>query len=459
MIPIHNNLNGRVAVITGGSGVLCSEMARELARQGVKVAILNRDAEKGQKIVDSIKEAGGTTTFFARVHPDDRDGFKAQIRRLCSDYPGYAVCFRFCCRDGREVWLEETARGEFDAAGKLLRVKGLTRDISERKRAELALAERTLQLALAAKAALVGSYSYDVSTDTLQVSEGFAALHDLPEGTTEITRADWRAGCTWRILSGSRRCGGGPCGNDAANTRRGIASFVATARCAGSKSRSFICYGGDGSPQRVVGVNIDLTERKQAEEHRNILNAELDHRVKNVLATVGAIIRHTQHSTPSMTDFVTALEQRIESLAGTHELLSHSNWRGVALTEVIEREFAPYAGDNAEISGPSVTLKAEAAQAVAMVLHELTTNSAKYGAFSSEAGRVRLNWQWPQNSRRENLVVDWHESGGPQILAPPASGYGSSIIRELIPFELEVRSSWPLPGTACAAAWKFPPFG
>ncbi len=374
--------------------------------------------------------------FFARVHPDDRDGFKAQIRRLCPDYPGYAVCFRFCCRDGREVWLEETARGEFDAAGKLLRVKGLTRDISERKRAELALAERTLQLALAAKAALVGSYSYDVSTDTLQVSEGFAALHDLPEGTTEITRADWRAGMHLedleRVEEMRRR---------ALRERRGeYETEYRIVRRDGEvrwiESRSFICYGGDGSPQRVVGVNIDLTERKQAEEHRNILNAELDHRVKNVLATVGAIIRHTQHSTPSMTDFVTALEQRIESLAGTHELLSHSNWRGVALTEVIEREFAPYAGDNAEISGPSVTLKAEAAQAVAMVLHELTTNSAKYGAFSSEAGRVRLNWHWPQNSRRENLVVDWHESGGPQILAPPASGYGSSIIRELIPFEL-----------------------
>jgi two-component sensor histidine kinase len=138
-----------------------------------------------------------------------------------------------------------------------------------------------------------------------------------------------------------------------------------------------------------------------------------------------------------MGDFVTALERRIESLAGTHELLSHSNWRGVALTEVIEREFAPYAGDNAEVSGPSVTLKAEAAQAVAMVLHELTTNSAKYGAFSSEAGRVRLGWYWLQNGgAREHLVVDWHEIGGPHILSPPASGYGSSIIRELIPFEL-----------------------
>src|SRR4029077_3684350 len=136
----------------------------------------------------------GYNDFFARVHPDDRAGVKAQIRRLRRDRPGYGVCFRFCCRDGREVWLEETARGEFDSAGRLLRVKGLTRDISERKRVELALAERTLQLALAAKAALVGSFSYDVNTDTLQVSEGYAALHDLPDGTTEIRRADWQAG-------------------------------------------------------------------------------------------------------------------------------------------------------------------------------------------------------------------------------------------------------------------------
>ncbi|HEU0059223.1 MAG TPA: PAS domain-containing protein [Hyphomicrobiaceae bacterium] len=382
------------------------------------------------------KASDAYNDFFAHVHPDDRDGFRAQIRRLRRERPGYAVCFRFCCSDGREAWLEETARGEFDADGKLLRVKGLTRDISERKRAELALAERTLQLALAAKAALVGSYSYDVATDTLQVSEGYAALHDLPEGTTEITSADWQAGMHLedleRVEEVRRR---------ALRERRGeyeteyrIVHRDGEVRWI--ESRSFICYGGDGSPQRVVGVNIDVTERKLAEEHRNILNAELDHRVKNVLATVGAIIRHTQHSTPSMLDFVTALEQRIESLAGTHELLSHSNWRGVALTEVIEREFAPYAGDNAEISGPSITLKAEAAQAVAMVLHELTTNSAKYGAFSSEAGRVCLSWHWPQQGMGERLVVDWRERGGPQIVAPPPSGYGSSVIRELIPFEL-----------------------
>jgi PAS domain S-box-containing protein len=396
-------------------------------RSGNAAAILGPEPSVGD---------GAHNDFFKQVHPDDRDGFRAQIRQLRPDNPGYAWCFRFRCRDGREVWLEEKARGEFDTTGKLVRVKGLTRDVSERKNAERALAERTLQLALAGKAALVGSYSYDIHTDTLQVSEGYVALYGLPEGTTEITRAEWRARTHIEDIDRVEVLR-----QRAFRERRGEYEIeYRIVRCDGEvrwiESRSFMAYALDGSPQQVVGVNIDVTERKQAEEHRNILNAELDHRVKNVLATVGAIIRHTQHSTPLMADFVTALEQRIESLAGTHELLSHHNWRGVSLAEVVHREFAPYAGDNAEIGGPAVFLKAEATQAVAMVLHELTTNSAKYGAFSSQDGRVLLRWRWPQHGACDRLIVDWQEIGGPALVSPPRSGYGSSIIRELIPFEL-----------------------
>ena len=243
----------------------------------------------------------------------------------------------------------------------------------------------------------------------------------MPEGTTETSQREWRALVHAEDLERAEAWW-----EQAFREQRREYELeyriVRGGEVRWIESRSFISYAGDGSPQRVVGVNIDVTERKQAEEHRNILNAELDHRVKNVLATVGAIIRHTQHSTPAMADFVTALEQRIESLAGTHELLSHSNWRGVSLAEVVAREFAPYAGDNAEISGPSVTLKAEAAQAVAMVLHELTTNSAKYGAFSTQDGRVRLRWRWWQKSATEQLVVDWQEIGGPEVVTRPPIG-------------------------------------
>jgi two-component sensor histidine kinase len=180
------------------------------------------------------------------------------------------------------------------------------------------------------------------------------------------------------------------------------------------------------------------------------LNAELDHRVKNVLATVSAIIGQTQEASRSPDDFVAGVRRRIQSLAATHELLSRSNWHGVSLAEIIQRELAPYDKTN-DIGGPSVTLKPEATQAVATVLHELTTNAAKHGAFSNGTGRVSVQWRWLQNGSHGRLLIEWQETGGPPVLAPSRSGYGTSIIRELIPFELggAVELSFAPEGTRC----------
>jgi PAS domain S-box-containing protein len=388
--------------------------------------------------------------FLKGVHPDDRASLKAHIRELRPDDASYALSFRYVRADGRQIWLEEAAKGEFDAAGRLLRIKGLTRDITERKNAELALAERNVQLALAAKAGLVGSYSYDADTDRMQVSEGYAAIHGLPEGTTASTRTAWQI----RALPEDRdrinalrmeaiRERRGEYGAEYRIVRGGEVRWI--------ESRSFISYDGDGRRRRVIGVNIDVTERKRAEERQGVLVAELDHRVKNVLATVGAIITQTQEASSSHVDFVTALNLRINSLARTHELLSESNWRGASLAEILRREFAPYGTGNAEARGPSVTLKAEATQAVATVLHELTTNAAKYGAFASRAGHVSVQWRWLQNGSRDRLVIEWQETGGPPVSAPSRSGYGTSIIRELIPFELggEVELSFVPDGIKC----------
>ena len=132
--------------------------------------------------------------FLSHIHPDDRSSLKKCIRALRPEKPSYALSFRYVRPDGTEVWLEETAKGAFSAAGQLLRIKGLTRDITDRKRAEHALAERNAQLALAGKAALVGTCAYDVDTKRIRVSEGYAAIHGLPEGTTEIPHRQWQAG-------------------------------------------------------------------------------------------------------------------------------------------------------------------------------------------------------------------------------------------------------------------------
>jgi PAS domain S-box-containing protein len=186
----------------------------------------------------------------------------------------------------------------------------------------------------------------------------------------------------------------------------------------------------------VARQAADLIERKRAEEQQLALNAELNHRVKNVLATVSSIINQTRKGSGTYGEFVVGLDRRIRSLANTHDLLSRAHWHGVALAEIVQREFGPYGRGNSDVGGPSVTLKAEAAQAVAMVLHELTTNAAKYGAFSKRNGRVLLKWWWQQNGGDPRLVIEWKEVGGPAVVPPSRSGYGTSVVRELIPFEL-----------------------
>jgi two-component sensor histidine kinase len=118
-------------------------------------------------------------------------------------------------------------------------------------------------------------------------------------------------------------------------------------------------------------------------------------------------------------------------------MLSHSRWHGASLVEIIRSELAPYTAANTDIGGPSIILKSDAAQATAMVLHELATNAAKYGALSKHGGQVSVRWFWLANGTlHHRLAIEWQEIGGPPVSAPSTAGYGTSIIRELIPFEL-----------------------
>jgi PAS domain S-box-containing protein len=338
-----------------------------------------------------------------------------------------------------------------DATGVIVGVVNMTIDISERRQAERTLAERNAQLALAGRAALVGSYVYDVNKGTMQISDGYATIHGLPDGITEATISEWRSRVHPEDLARAEGL------REQAFTERRKEDnaeyriILSTGEVRWIERRGVISYGKDDRPERVVGVNIDVTDRKRAEQHLHALNAELDHRVKNVLATVSAIIAQTQESSISRAEFATGLNSRIKSLAGTHELLSETNWRGVSLAKIIRRELAPYTRGNTEARGPSVTLKAEATQAVATVLHELTTNAAKHGALSNGSGRVSVRWRWLQNGSHERLVIEWQETDGPPVLTPSRFGYGTSIIRELIPFEFggTVELSFASGGTRC----------
>ena len=325
-----------------------------------------------------------------------------------------------------------------DNAGAIVGVLNMKVDITERKKAERALAERNTQFALAGKAALVGSYAYDPGTDVMQIDEGYATLHGLPEGTIETTRSAWQARAHPQDLPRVEEVRRQAFLEQWSEYDVEYRIVRAEGDVRWIESRSFISYSPDGRPHRVVGVNIDITERKRAEEQQRVLVAELDHRVKNVLATVSAVAAQTLDASSSMDHFVAAFDGRLRSMAKTHELLSEHRWRGIPLAELLRRELAPYAGaNNTEIAGPEVILSAEAGQVVGMVLHELATNAAKHGALFTRDGKVSVQWHRQLNGdARAGLVIEWQETGGPPAEAASKAGYGMSVIRELIPHEL-----------------------
>jgi PAS domain S-box-containing protein len=341
-------------------------------------------------------------------------------------------------RNGAPIWI--TARGEavYDSKGQIVGLRGTVQDITDRKIAEQTLAERNVQLALAGKAALVGSWAYDADKEIMQVSEGYAAIHGFPEGTTKIARSECLAGVHPDDIGRVEQSR-----SEAFQaSRREYSVEYRIFRPGGEmrwvETRCFISYDSEGHPHRVVGVSIDISERKRVEEQQGKLVAELDHRVKNVLATVQAVAAHTMQASSSMEHFVAALDGRIRSMGSTHELLSHRRWQGISLAELVERELAPYTtGSNTDIGGPDVMLSAEAGQAMATVLHELVTNAAKHGALSAPSGRVSIRWRLPLNgSADDRLVLTWEETGGPLVVSRSKSSYGMHVVRELIPYEL-----------------------
>jgi two-component sensor histidine kinase len=194
-----------------------------------------------------------------------------------------------------------------------------------------------------------------------------------------------------------------------------------------------------------------FAERRQAKEHQDLLIAELDHRVKNVLARVAAVVRHTSRRCGTLEEFVQSIDGRIQSMAAAHSLLSRSRWRGVGLIDLLHRQLAPYSTDaNVSLNGPDVILTSGETQALAVVIHELVTNAVKYGALSNRDGSVSLSWDCTGVDLAMLRIV-WREICGPPIVVSSQSGYGSSLIRELIPHELggAVELTFPSDGACC----------
>jgi PAS domain S-box-containing protein len=203
-----------------------------------------------------------------------------------------------------------------------------------------------------------------------------------------------------------------------------------------------------GTLVRLSGVTIDITDRKEAEEHQLLLAREVDHRARNALAVVHAIVRLSRAST--MEGYVEAVEGRIRALAQTHALLSQSRWQGADLAHLVEEEMTPFRigqGVKVTAEGASLVLPAEKAQIVALALHELATNAAKYGALSCSTGRVDVRWR----TEAGRLVLVWKEIGGPKVELPVRRGFGSKIMNASLKQQVggDVVFDWHPGGLVC----------
>jgi PAS domain S-box-containing protein len=307
----------------------------------------------------------------------------------------------------------------------------LERRVAERAEA-LSLSAHRLQQSeqgrgLALVAGNMGSWDFDLASGIWFWDEGQSRIFGVDHATFIPDIANIRHAIHEEDLETIRQAFGAlrP-GQESCALEFRIVRPTGEVRCC--TAAAFATFDASGVLARLSGVTTDITDRKEAEEHQTMLAREVDHRAKNTLAVVQAIVRLAKRD--SIEEYVKAVEGRIGALAQTHELLSQSKWEGADILRLILDELAPYHTDGQQqvtAIGPSLVLAPEQAQLVAMAVHELATNAAKYGSLSTKSGRVDVSW-----SIFEGLLsLEWLESGGPKVVVPTKAGFGTKIISSL----------------------------
>ncbi|RRU19745.1 HWE histidine kinase domain-containing protein [Stenotrophomonas sp. 278] len=195
--------------------------------------------------------------------------------------------------------------------------------------------------------------------------------------------------------------------------------------------------GPDGQVEAIAGSTRDVTERKRHEQHQQLLINELNHRVKNTLATVQSIARQTLRSATGLEDANAKIEERLVALASAHDILTRENWHSADIRDLAQSTVDAYgAADQFQLEGDGCRLDPRRALALAMALHELGTNATKYGALSSRAGRVHLHWSSIDVDGDPRIEVVWQEHGGPAVHEPVQRGFGSRLLERGLKHDL-----------------------
>jgi PAS domain S-box-containing protein len=306
------------------------------------------------------------------------------------------------------------------------------RDISARKRLEEALRERDEILSLAERSAEIGIWDVDLATGMVRGTPQFFRLFGLEPAdnlvSIEAMRAVRHPDDQNRVIQGFKEAVAS--GTDYYEMEYRIFRPDGEVRWIFGRGR--VVRDALGQPVRYSGVDIDITDRKQMEEHQELLLAELNHRVRNTIATIQSIARQSLTDGRPLEEAREAFLSRLEALAHTHVLLTESGWRGARLSALIEDELRPY-GEHATVDGEDLILAPKTALILGLILHELATNAAKHGALRAPTGRIHIVW----SVEDEVFRLVWQERC-PGVMGPPARrGFGSRLLEQAVAHELQ----------------------
>lgn len=368
----------------------------------------------------------------ARTHPDDYNKIEPILARALDPKMRSRETYRYRITradNGEERWLLAHGGAVFSgetAEAETLSYTGTLQDITEDVRLERMLTDEQARLRLALAAGDLAVWEVDIATNTVTSSPELNRLYGLSDASTP-TLDDFRtryAPGEWARVQGEAE----------ANVARGEKSIRFEARHLWPDGtvkwisvRAQLVVDAESVPQRVIGVAMDVTDRRLAEERLLVTARELQHRVKNSLTVVQAIAAQTFRSAKTKEEGVATFSGRLHALAAATELVTRGNWTTVSVRGVVDEITSPYrddAGARFRIAGDDETVGSTNAVSLGMALHELCTNAIKYGALSVDGGHVEINWR----TKDGVLTLTWQEVNGPPVSVIGTKGFGTRLL-------------------------------
>lgn len=421
----------------GMIGIFDTDLRSNVVYSDARFATMfSLDPEKGES-------GAPLADYLAGIHRDDVERVSRAIQNAVVTGEKCLLEYRVLPKDGSVRWLEVHGQCLYDEAGKPWRMSGIAVDITQRKRAELAMG-RLAAIVESSDDAIISKDLAGIITSWNDGAErlfGYTAEEIIGKSITLLIPDD-RQGEEPDILARLR------------NGER-VEHFETIRR---RKDGSLVDLSLTISPIRdehggIVGASKiarDITDRKAVESLRQTLVGELKHRLKNTLSTVLAIARQSFRGHEADSPDYQKFEARLLALANGHDLITREAWESAELADVVAQLLTSYGRTRFEIEGPDLRLSPKSALTLTLALHELATNAAKYGALSVPHGQVSIRWNI-EHADTPRLLFRWQERNGPAVSPPTRRGFGSQLIERALGLELKgkVRIIYDPAGVIC----------